>query len=176
MHTTAVQKQTTNYRTSAARNTKHRTNTRNAKPLVAVLGALAFALTSACANAAETLAKPVLAKTLGVNSSVHEGYAAPVEQWIEGADTLRRNSLKTRHHDDPEIWVADLSTLLYSDTDDDGYFAGFSLSIDVDVQWDTADVYAELYLQRSGAEPSFLHSTNVFTIYDRALTTLPIEI
>jgi len=110
---------------------------------------------------------PILTQTLTDNNVFSEGYATPLQQWIEQADNKRRSLPLSQHGGNAEIWVADVGALLFSDTDHDGYFAGFSVSLDVDVEWGFADVYAKIYLQPNGDELRFLHATNVFTVYER---------
>lgn len=68
------------------------------------------------------------------------------------------------------IWITDIGTLLYSDDDQDGYFSGFSLTIDADTEYSQADVYATIDVQRSQGERERLHTTDSFSIYGNSLT------
>jgi len=126
--------------------------------------------TSAFADESKSDRIALFAQTVNDSNTVSEGYAAPLEKWLEQVQPNTRSKTTRHHYDQAEIWVADVGTLLFSDTDDDGYFSGFSLSLDVDVEWDTAEVFAKIYLQPDNADSSLLHTTNVFTIYERAAT------
>ncbi len=154
--------------TAKATNPSTRTRLRATMLLSLSLAAGLFATSAAADNSSRTM--PLLMQTVGEDNAIAEGYANPVETWIEHVVPLSRQSNKRHHFHEPEIWVADIGTLLFNDSDDDGYFAGFSVSIDVDVSWDSADVFAKFYLQPDGVEPNLLHSTNVFTIYEQAIS------
>ena len=60
--------------------------------------------------------------------------------------------------------------MLYVDNDQDGYFSGFSITIDADTDYSQADVYATIDLQRSEGERERLHTTGTFSIYGNSLT------
>lgn len=67
------------------------------------------------------------------------------------------------------IWISDIGTLLYLDDDQDGYFSGFSLSIDADTDYAHADVYATIDIQRTAAVRERLHTTRPFSIYGNSI-------
>ena len=69
-----------------------------------------------------------------------------------------------------ETWVAEIGTLLTRDLDNDGYFTGFSLSVDVDTFFTDQDVYLALYTRDSSGTESPLHRTRDFSIYGDALS------
>lgn len=69
-----------------------------------------------------------------------------------------------------DIWITDIGTLLYIDDDQDGYFSGFSLTIDADTDYSHADVYATIDVRRSQGERERLHTTGSFSIYGNSLT------
>ncbi|MFT5893686.1 MAG: hypothetical protein ACI8VW_000552 [bacterium] len=68
------------------------------------------------------------------------------------------------------IWVTNVGTLLYTDKDQDGYFSGFSLTIDADTDYSQADVYATIDVQRIEGERERLHTTGTFSLYGNSLT------
>jgi len=103
-----------------------------------------------------------------IKTAITEGYVTPEQTGIENPGATQPN--KRNLYRSPEIWVADISTHLFDDFDQDGYFASFTLSMDIDVDWDWADVFAEIYLQRSGTEPRLLHITQVFSIFENAFS------
>lgn len=120
---------------------------------------------------------PLFAQTHTDNSSFSEGYANPeamlnnsltsngVDIEAGNASTNNRSGNNRPLQSNNEIYVSDVSTVLFNDADQDGYYAGFSVTLDVDVSWDSADVFANIFLQSNGSSPEFLHSTNVFTVF-----------
>ena len=64
--------------------------------------------------------------------------------------------------------IYDANINLLSDLDGDGYHHAFNLSFDVDVSFDSATVYAKLYLSRNGGPWTQYHTTALFDIYDDA--------
>lgn len=105
-----------------------------------------------------------------IQTTITEGYATP--ELVGTSREQTHDSTKqpnTKHQVyEAEIWVADISTYLNDDSDHDGYFAGFTVSMDIDVEYDYADVFAEIYLQPYNAAPQLLYVTQVFSIYERA--------
>jgi len=76
-----------------------------------------------------------------------------------------------RHRPDlvyDETWVADIGTLLTRDLDDDGYYTGFSLSIDVDTHRAHHEIYLAINTRNSNGTISPLYRTSDFTIYGDA--------
>jgi len=76
------------------------------------------------------------------------------------------------HHSwlDQETWITDIGTLLYRDDDKDGYFSGFSLTVDADTYFQQAQIYASIGLQRAYGQRERLHTTANFTIYSNELS------
>lgn len=97
---------------------------------------------------------------------VTEGYVRTVEQWIAGVE-MHRSAGNTKHsdHRDPDVWIANVGTLLSGDHDGDGYFSGFNLSIDADVEWGHSDIYLSIYLQEHGTDNQLFHTSSTYTIY-----------
>jgi len=87
----------------------------------------------------------LFAQTVNENSIISEGYTNPADalaansQSSPTATSTNRSILSGPH---PEIWVSDLNTALFNDADRDGYFAGFSITLDVDISRQSADVFA----------------------------------
>lgn len=69
-----------------------------------------------------------------------------------------------------DFWIADIGTLLYRDADRDGYFSGFSLTIDADTQYSHAEVYAAIDMQLPQGTRERLHTTGTFNLYGNSLT------
>ncbi len=109
--------------------------------------------------------------------SVREGYRASPSSQTDSAralavkpDTNKRNHSGHLLHDYAEIWVADVDVHVFGDSDLDGFFRGFSVNLDVDVDWHSADVFAVFYLKTADKDPQLLHSTLVFSIFERLVT------
>lgn len=69
-----------------------------------------------------------------------------------------------------DAWITDIGTLLYRDDDEDGYFSGFSLTIDADTHYQQADIYASIDVQRIFGERERLHTSGNFTLYGNSLS------
>ena len=92
---------------------------------------------------------------------------------LAASAALALQTTQFRHRPDlvfNETWVAEIGTLLTRDLDNDGYFTGFSLSIDVDTYFTNQDVYLALFTRDSSGAESPLHRTRNFSIYGNALT------
>lgn len=89
---------------------------------------------------------------------------------ITATDAGSQSDIVTRHSIDwylQDTWISDIGILLFHDDDQDGYFSGFSLSVDVDSTWSHSDVYLNLFLQRDLYPIRELHTSAVFEIYER---------
>lgn len=109
--------------------------------------------------------------------SVREGYRVNPTTQANGSqaavikpETTKRNHSGHLLYDTAEIWVADVGVHVFNDSDVDGFFSGFSVNLDVDVEWHSADVFAAFYLKTPNTEPQLLHSTLVFSIFERLVT------
>ena len=127
--------------------------------VTALAGFLGVVLTTATAAAENAVG----------NGHVTEGYVTPHAIGNDDTKNHATNRSSTRNHvDELEIWVADVGVQLFNDSDIDGYFAGFRITLDVDIEREWADVYAEIYVQPAGTSARLLHATNVFSIFNRA--------
>jgi len=61
--------------------------------------------------------------------------------------------------------IYDANIDLLSDLDGDGYHHAINVSFDIDVSYDSATVYAKLYLSRNGGPWSQYHTTDLINIY-----------
>jgi len=122
------------------------------------------------AEASEDTIASSLMNNVTDTRSVSEGYAQPIELWRDDSQQKATSRSRPHYYDDPEIWVADLETLLYNDADQDGYYTSFRLLLDVDVDWDIVDVYAKIYLQPDGADEQLFYTTEVFTLFNTSST------
>lgn len=71
----------------------------------------------------------------------------------------------TSYNTTGDIIVYDASTELISDFNDDGFFHRFSITIDADTVYDTAYVYARLYLSYEGGPWNHYATSDAYHIY-----------
>ena len=69
------------------------------------------------------------------------------------------------NRNDQYFSIFDANVFLLSDLDDDGYHHALNLSVDIDVSYDSATVYAKLYLSRDGGPWLQYYTTDWFNIY-----------
>lgn len=142
--------------------------------LANVLGTAQAAETEPSTNHQLLRTEPVVSTAV---KSVREGYYVNPTTQADGSqavaiqpETTKRNHSGHSLYDTAEIWVADVDVHVYNDSDVDGFFSGFSVNLDVDVEWHSADVFATFYLKTPNTEPQLLHSTLVFSIFERLVT------
>ncbi len=111
-----------------------------------------------------------LALEQGIDLSERVKQAEPVvraeseaaENYDASSAARRFAGVANRHDQLFEIYDADVR--LVADMDGDGYHHGINVYIDVDVNYDVADVYAKLYLSREGEPWSQYFATDLFHI------------
>jgi hypothetical protein len=64
-----------------------------------------------------------------------------------------------------DFWFFDADLILFSDFDQDGYFYGLDLAFDVDTVFDSAEVYAVIYLSYEGGPWNEYVETENFNIF-----------
>lgn len=77
-------------------------------------------------------------------------------------DTQQKFEISNR--DDQYFSIYDADVTLLSDLDYDGYHHAFNVWFDVDVSYESATVYAKLYLSRDGEPWRQYYSTDLFSI------------
>lgn len=82
---------------------------------------------------------------------------------LAGQGSQGQATIANRHDQYFSIYEADVSLL--SDLDFDGYHHAFNVRFDVDVSYETATVYAKLYLSRDGEPWRQYHTTALFNIH-----------
>ena len=99
--------------------------------------------------------------------------AAP-ENYAASARAQQFDGIANRHDQLFEIYDADVQ--LISDLDGDGYHHAINVVFDVDVSYDSATVYAKLYLSREGEPWSQYFTTDLFQIHgDEYADTYEVE-
>lgn len=64
-----------------------------------------------------------------------------------------------------DAWINNVGLLLFNDADNDGHYAGFSLSVDADSSYSDLAVYLSIDLQRPFNAVEALHTSAVFPLY-----------
>ena len=82
----------------------------------------------------------------------------------ESTTTSLDGSTISAHPASDDIWIYDAYTDLISDFDHDGFYHRFSVAIDADTIFDTAYVYARLYLSYEGGPWNHYSSSNNYHI------------
>ena len=84
--------------------------------------------------------------------------------------------ITTEYSSHGDVLIYDVSTDLVSDFDYDGYFHRYSVAIDADTVFDSAYIYAELFLSYEGGPWNYYASSENYLIYgDSEMDTFIIE-
>ncbi|PCI61177.1 MAG: hypothetical protein COB35_07230 [Gammaproteobacteria bacterium] len=82
---------------------------------------------------------------------------------------LTKSSQQKIDHDSYQFAIFNAQSALLTDDDFDGYYQGFSITFDADYlrydDFDTATVYAEMYLSKNGGPWLHYFTTDAFTIH-----------
>ena len=89
------------------------------------------------------------------------------ENYLQSPLAQRSAGIANRHDQLFEVYDGDVQ--LISDLDGDGYHHALSVYFDVDVNYDSATVYAKLYLSREGEPWSQYFTTDLFQIHGDAV-------
>lgn len=65
---------------------------------------------------------------------------------------------------DPDFWIFDAYVTFDADQDYDGYYSSFTVEFDADTYYDSAEVYARLYLSRGTVFEEY-HTSSLFFIH-----------
>lgn len=71
---------------------------------------------------------------------------------------------------DDIAWITGIGTVLYHDSDQDGYHSAFRLAIDADTSMNVLDVYVSIDLQSYYGSRERLYTSGNFSLYGQALT------
>ena len=94
---------------------------------------------------------------------VNKAMPAESENYAASTVTQQLAGVANRHDQLFEIYDANVQTI--SDFDGDGYHHAINVYFDVDVSYDSATVYAKLYLSREGGPWSQYFTTDLFSIH-----------
>ena len=95
-----------------------------------------------------------------------QAWAAPKE--IK-RDTQTKVTPLPRHHQTayhPDFSFYDVQLSLSDDSDGDGYYTRFTLSVDADTQFERHNVYMRVYLSQDAGPWQYIYTTDTFTLYD----------
>jgi len=81
------------------------------------------------------------------------------------SNTAEKTTTHNSYSHSNEIWIYNATTILISDFDNDGFHHRFSISIDADSIYSSADVYAKLYLSFEGGPWNFYASSQDYPIH-----------
>ena len=96
------------------------------------------------------------------------------ENYAQSALAARQAGIANRHDQLFEVYSADVQLL--GDIDGDGYHHFFRVIFDADVDYDSATIYAKLYLSREGGPWSHYYTTDLFQIHgDEVADTYEVE-
>ena len=100
--------------------------------------------------------------------SIREGYNTqpPAQSALQQDTPIQLANRHSPHHRFFDLY--NISVLLFDDYDHNGFYSEFSLSFDLDVEYGSADVYAEIYIRQHGYDFELLHVTEIFTIWHHA--------
>lgn len=119
---------------------------------------------------AATLMSPLLYATTNaaedklstIENTVTEGYTRPLD--LKARSTSKPTSLMSRHYGTRQFDIFYVDAWLFNDDDYDGFYSSFDLTFDLDVDYGSAAVYADIWIRPDNGYYELLHSTDIFTI------------
>lgn len=142
-------------------------------PIVACLLATCLSLTATSSRASSGLSRhaSVEHSTYSREARLEAGLSEVLPD-PANAQLVSQNDGGLRHHpwQDDIAWISSIGTLLHDDADTDGYYNGFSLTVDADSAYQHIDVYLTIDVQLGGQHRERLHSGSDFTLYRQSLT------
>jgi len=115
-----------------------------------------------------------LSTELKLSEPVSRAQPSQSENFAQSPLAERLAGTANRHDQLFEIYTADVRLL--GDLDEDGYYHALRVVFDVDVNYDSATVYAKLYLSREGGPWSQYFTTDLFQIHgDDVADTYEVE-
>ena len=105
----------------------------------------------------------VLSQLLQLSEPVSKARPDQSENYTASAEGQKYEGVANRHDQLFEIYDANIQTI--SDFDGDGYHHAINVYFDVDVSYDSATVYAKLYLGREDGPWSQYFTTDLFSIH-----------
>lgn len=140
---------------------------------MALLALLSLGAQSAAAETRETLTKEGYSAQRGETSDVPQFKVnddAPAMKSAHGDKTARKAPGDARAKLNQDFWIFDASTRILDDFDRDGFYTRIELTFDADTVYESADVFAVLYLSLEGGDWIEYGSTSVFSIYGNSGT------
>lgn len=109
------------------------------------------------------ISKSSLGSKTQLQPQAKSGTAALTGKALQGAPARQLSARSAVSNFDHEFWIYDAWVTFNTDLDADGYFYHFSLEFDADTLYESAQVYARLYLTKGDIFQEY-HTTSVFTI------------
>ncbi len=100
--------------------------------------------------------------TVEQNNAFTEGYTRPLD--LEARNASKSATLTSRHYESRQFDIFYIDAWLFNDDDHDGFYSSFDLTFDLDVNYGSAAVYAEIWIRPENGYYELLHTTDVFTI------------
>ena len=91
-----------------------------------------------------------------------EGYTRPTE--LKSRNNSKTTTLTSRHYESRQFDIFYIDAWLFNDDDYDGFYSSFDLIFDLDVDYGSAAVYADIWIRPENGYYELLHTTEVFTI------------
>lgn len=101
--------------------------------------------------------------------ALYDAYSHHLVGYIDASDShaladLHLESVDFEYQAPHHLSVFSAQSWLVTDMDNDGYYHGFSLDIDIDNNYGTSDVYANVYMSRDRANWSLFHVSENFSV------------
>lgn len=91
-----------------------------------------------------------------------EGYTRPLD--LQARNASKSKTLVNKHYGSRQFELFYIDAWLFNDDDYDGFYSSFDLTFDLDVDYGSAAVYADIWIRPENGYYELLHSTEIFTI------------
>lgn len=91
-----------------------------------------------------------------------EGYTRPLDLKVRKAS--KSMTLMSKHYESRQFDIFYIDAWLFNDDDHDGFYSSFDLTFDLDVDYGSARVYADIWIRPENGYYELLHTTDIFTI------------
>ena len=95
-------------------------------------------------------------------NTITEGYTRPSD--FKSRQASKSQTLMSKHYESRQFDIFYINAWLFNDDDHDGFYSSFDLTFDLDVDYGSAGVFAEIWIRPENGYYELLHTTDVFTI------------